>query len=506
MKNLFHPVPFLLATATGVLFSTETHQTSEAERLAKTVCASCHLFPEPSLLPQSVWKETVLPQMGYQLGIYPSDSFRLHLLEQGKGGEKLIEAGIFPAQPRISREDWEKITTYYLKRAPQTLGKARQNKIHTGLSHFQTRLPNWKVSIPSTTMVRIQPGRGIILGDANTRRMIWINDSLKLIKAAKLMEGVVDAQETPNGMFVTMMGSFSPTDAPSGTAIFLNDQTGRAQLLLENLQRPVCSVWEDFNQDGKTDAVVAEYAKWTGGLFYYEQQTDGTFSKHPLRIRPGAIKIIVRDFNNDRLPDLIALFGQGDEGIFKYLNLGQGKFREEAVLRFPPSYGSSGFRLTDVDADGLEDIVYTCGDNADYKPIMKPYHGVRTFRNNGKGGYVESFFYPMNGAYDAVFQDFDKDGDLDIATIAFFPDFVNDPQAGFQYLENTGNFQFQPHTFQEVAMGRWIVMDVGDVDLDGDWDIALGPLTFEVAPDGGEVRRWVENGLPFVLLENTIIP
>jgi hypothetical protein len=48
-------------------------------------------------------------------------------------------------------------------------------------------------------------------------------------------------------------------------------------------------------------------------------------------------------------------------------------------------------------------------------------------------------------------------------------------------------------------------MDVGDLEGDGDLDIALGSLTFEVTPDRGEIDRWLKNKLPFLVLENTLI-
>ncbi len=37
-------------------------------------------------------------------------------------------------------------------------------------------------------------------------------------------------------------------------------------------------------------------------------------------------------------------------------------------------------------------------------------------------------------------RDFDGDGDLDLAVIAFFADYPKQPEEGFVYLENTGNF------------------------------------------------------------------
>jgi len=476
----------------------------EGERLAKMYCGTCHVYPEPALLPKALWQKVVLPQMGYQLGIYHSDSVRATLFEQGLGGKYVRERGVFPEHPMLDLKAWRKITDFYLSNAPDALTLPSPEPITVGLRRFRTRLPALRLSPPSTTLVRFRPDGGLWLGDANTKRLYWIDEKLNVEKAANLAEGIVGIQRDSGGLFLTIMGSFSPTDAPVGTVVYLPNGSPRAQWLLEDLQRPVHSVWADLNNDGLTDGVVCEYAKWTGGLTYWQQRSDGSFAKTVLRYRPGAIRSYLRDLNGDGHLDILALFGQGDEGIFRYLNDGKGNFREEPVLRFPPSWGSSSFRLVDVNGDGLEDIVYTCGDNADYKPILKPYHGIRIYTNNGEGSYTETLFHPLHGAYDAAVVDFDNDGDMDIAAVAFFPDFQRTPQAGFVLLENQGNFQFDASTFPEVDQGRWMVLDVADWDGDGDVDIALGALTFEVVPDNGEVQRWVRAGVPFVVLENTL--
>jgi hypothetical protein len=47
-------------------------------------------------------------------------------------------------------------------------------------------------------------------------------------------------------------------------------------------------------------------------------------------------------------------------------------------------------------------------------------------------------------------------------------------------------------------------MDAGDPDGDGDLDLLLGALTFEVIPKLGLIDRWSNNGIPFIFLENTI--
>ena len=58
------------------------------------------------------------------------------------------------------------------------------------------------------------------------------------------------------------------------------------------------------------------------------------------------------------------------------INKGNGQFEEKRVLRFPPMYGSSFFELVDFNKDGFQDFIYTCGDNADYSQVLKPYHGI----------------------------------------------------------------------------------------------------------------------------------
>ncbi|MEJ0083183.1 MAG: VCBS repeat-containing protein [Puia sp.] len=77
-------------------------------------------------------------------------------------------------------------------------------------------------------------------------------------------------------------------------------------------------------------------------------------------------------------------------------------------------------------------------------------------------------------------RDFDGDGDLDLAVISFFADYQKQPEEAFVYLENTGDFNFMPHSLLAGQRGRWLTMDVGDLNRDGKPDILLG--NFSIAP------------------------
>jgi hypothetical protein len=121
--------------------------------------------------------------------------------------------------------------------------------------------------------------------------------------------------------------------------------------------------------------------------------------------------------------------------------------------------------------------------------------------NDGKNHFKQQYFFPINGCYKAVARDFDGDGDLDIAVISFFADYARQPEEGFVYLENKGNLEFQPYTVPEAKDGRWLTMDVADLDGDGRPDIILG--NFSTAPAMVKSKNNWKHGPPFLVLKNT---
>jgi len=200
--------------------------------------------------------------------------------------------------------------------------------------------------------------------------------------------------------------------------------------------------------------VACEFGNQTGQLAWYENNGNGGYQKKILRDKPGAITAIIKDANNDGLMDIYALMAQGDEGVFLYENQGSGKFQEKRLLSFLPLNGSQYIELADFNKDGFDDIVYVCGDNADKTPMLKSYHGIYIFLNDGKSNFKQSYFYPLNGSYKAMVRDYDLDGDLDIAAISFFPDYLRYPEESFIYLSNRGNLTFDDYSFPEATKGR----------------------------------------------------
>ena len=221
--------------------------------------------------------------------------------------------------------------------------------------------------------------------------------------------------------------------------------------------------------------------------------------------KPGGINVRIRDFNKDGLPDIALIIAQSQEGIHLFLNKGNGQFEQMDIRRRHPAWGYSHMEVVDFDQDGDLDLLVTNGDNGDIKAApMRPYHGVRLLLNDGQNNFEEKFFWPQNGAFGALPEDFDGDGDIDIIAISYFPNYANTPSECLVYLENQGDLKFAASTFSNNTSGRWLVLDKGDIDGDGDIDVVLGAFNEFQGQRPQKIQKiWENEGTSIMILKNT---
>lgn len=442
---------------------------AKGKKLALIHCQRCHLFTEPALLDKKTWVSSVLPNMGLRLGIKSKDTPNTVSLN-AEDAKTLQKWNIYPDQPLLSLKDWNLIVKYFEHEAPSQLPLPASNAPQQLSSFLGQYVSFGDRQFPQTTMIKYDARSGhFFIGDAQND-LYLMNTQFQLVNQSQIKSPAVD-MDFPRSKAPRLLsiGSIVPSDQKQGELLALDgDPNG---LKLGPLARPVQFAAGDLNGDAKEDLVVCSFGNHRGQLAWYDQ---GDPSKeHILSTLPGTRQVEIRDMNGDQKNDLVVLRAQAYEAVSIYYNLGQGRFEEKVVLQFPPVYGLSYLEMADFNQDGSLDLLVTNGDNWDLSAILKPYHGIRIFLNDGKNQFSEKFFYPLYGTSKAIARDFDLDGDLDIAAIAFYTN-LEQPEHGFVYLNNEGSLNFTAATTPDAASGKWLCMEAGDFDRDGDQDIILG--------------------------------
>ncbi|GGH02383.1 FG-GAP repeat domain-containing protein [Mucilaginibacter phyllosphaerae] len=471
---------------------------ADGEHLVKLHCTKCHSLVPAGALTKNVWRMHILPDMAAYLGIgtYGPSFYK----------EPKDTAG-------ISIVHWQAIVDYYNKIAPDTLLPARHPvELQADWAGFTLKKSAQTIDIAFTTLVAANPATGnIYTSDLVANTLTEWDKQLNVSKVTGLPSAAVnanfgtDAGGKPN-VLLSCIGRIDPVDFANGKIYGAN--LGQAKLttgeVAIDLPRPVQTLSVDMDKDGQKDLIVLGQGYKKGGVYLIKLDAGGKAAKQfTITDRPGAVQAVSQDFNKDGYPDLMVLFGAIDEGLVLFLNNKKGDFTSRQLLRFPPVYGSTSFQLADLDHDGNAELIYTCGYNFRDSRILKPYHGLYIYKNTGNYHFKQTWFYPINGATKAIAADFDQDGDPDIAAIAFFADMKNNPAEEFIYFEQDKPMQFKPHAVPVSQYGRWMNMDVNDVNKDGKPDIILGNYASGFLFQPNFAPAWDEHQ-PFIVLENHI--
>lgn len=497
---------FVFLLAGGMLFNGCTNNNAriykptgdtiaDGKMLAQKYCTKCHQAVQPEALTKDVWKFHTLPAMSHYLGLstYGVDYYKKA-----------------PDTSGISLPEWQMIVAYYIKAAPTELHAANKPApLVSDWAGFSLRKPEPAKNIAYTTMTAVDPSTNkLYTSDVITSKLYEWDANLKSRTVAELPSAAVDAAFTTEngahqGVF-SCIGQIMPMDFPDGRVMKVDLDSKKTNiepsLVQSDLARPVQTISGDFNKDGLSDWVILGQGNAIGGVYLLKQNADHTFTQNTISDKAGAAQGIVGDFNNDGWPDLMILFGRGDEGVWMFLNDQKGGFTTKVILELPPAYDCNSFQLADMNHDGKPDLVLACGYNYHNSRIFKPYHGLYIYTNGGDWKFKQSYFYPINGCTKVVVGDFDGDGDTDIATIAFFADFKNNPAENLIYFEQNKPMDFKPHAIPVNKYGRWMTLTAADMNHDGKMDIILGNYSNGFMLE--DVKPFWDQHLPFIVLEN----
>lgn len=506
------------------LESQSDRKLSQGRELASAYCSTCHLEPDPEILPKRSW-EMALAYMGFMMGIDNVDYLADHpdfARENLQSKQKyLTKDNMIPDAPLLGESDWEALRYYFVESATEEpLPQVGKPPMQWKLPQFDIVQSDYHADPAVTTLVHVRDETGeAYIGDAVAHTLAVLGSDGQLafeprrFGPAMSPVGIKFASDTA---YVASIGDIfgigsSAVKIATISQLPLVDQSiadANISVVIDDLYRLAGMDIADLNADGVVDFVACGFGLRQGNVAWYESQSDGSYREHVLIDRPGSVMAEFFDFNGDQHLDIAVLFSDAREGFYILINNGANEFTINTVFETHPSYGHTYFELQDFDGDGQMDIMTVNGDNVDSDPYntLKNFHGIRIYLNRGDLRFEEAYFFPMYGAFGARAADFDNDGDLDIAAISFYPDFTVDKRESFAYLENNGEMEFSAHTTQELVNGRWMTLDVGDLDGDGDIDIVLGGAYI---PTGmfahmDTYRALAESAPSILVLKNTL--
>lgn len=430
-------------------------------------CGTCHAVPPPASIPKKSWQH-IIEEMA-------------QLMAAAKTPMTAVEAG--------------EILRFYQTFAPEEMpafeGKFEDVKLK--FSRQAVGMPPQRER-PTVTHVKVTDldadGKNDVLICDNDNSQVswlrftddgeWVEKKLASAAAPVHCEVVDHDGDGDLDIAVASMGFMHPNEQLIGSALLLlndGEQNFTTTVLVEGTPRISDVQPGDFDNDGDVDYLLAMFGwRSTGGLAWVESRAAGLPSKlHPIADVNGAMLVEPVDYDGDGLLDFVALLTQQHEALVAYKNH-QLAYLPEVLARGPhPAYGSSGFELVDLDADGDLDIVMSNGDYMDTDMSTKNYHGVRWMENDGNFQFSQHHIVSFPGCYRAVSHDMDGDGDLDIVASSLFYNWklVNVPS--LIWMENDGAQNFTARKIDE-APTNLATVDVGDINHDGIPDIIAGGM------------------------------
>jgi len=359
-------------------------------------------------------------------------------------------------------------------------------------------------------------GRPDVLAcDAQRGRVIWYRQFEKgqwaeiilnrdRLLAAPSRATVVDLDRDGDlDVLVAVLGRYMPTDEHVGKAVWLqNDGQNEftTRIILDNVGRVTDVEPGDFDDDGDLDLAIAVFGHYRGKVVWMENDGKHLFREHELLAVAGAIHVPTGDFDGDGDLDIAVLLSQDEESVLAFENSGSKTFRPLRRRLFMSSnfdLGTAGLLPCDLDQDGKADFLLVAGDNLELQVNHpQPWHGCIWLKNLGDWKFEPKRLATFGGTYSAAVGDIDGDGDLDVALVSMFNKWHQEETASSVWLENDGNQVFRTWRI-DTAPIQLATVACGDLNGDNRADIVAG--SFHVIPPFeriGRITTWLSGDHP----------
>ncbi|MGJ8697089.1 MAG: FG-GAP repeat domain-containing protein [Verrucomicrobiaceae bacterium] len=449
--------------------STSPPDSPDGNLLAATHCTRCHLQPTPQDLPKEQWQH-VLGWMAHYVGMAQSseDPSKLpHLLPD-----------LVVTTPLMSPGQWQTLREHFLSNSqPEPTPSEVYRSFATPSPLFQ---PGEKFSSVESNQIITAigtlagPSDTIIAANATSKEIILLNhEGSYQGRRGPFATETVDFFELDGRTGLVQIGHlFGPGN--EGHLQMMGDtnrdkpiiasgfpRTARARLLAPCGDQPARFILSCFGDGGPGDLRLID--------------TSGQNPKTLLPLR-GCVDAHPVDLDHDGDEDILALFSQGTQQMWSFLNDGSGNYPEQKLLwQKNPSQGYTGFQIADFDNDGNIDIATFSGNNLEIPdPPIRRYHGIHLYQGKGNGTFEPKSFIPLPGATALEIADFNLDGKPDLAAVANFVDWRIDHPAGAIIALQADPFVFNLERLPVASQAPYLSLKSLDIDADGDPDLLLG--------------------------------
>ena len=410
--------------------------------IARNLCSSCHLFPNPEIMYKEDWEYGAFPYLEHILGLKNLQNY---------SSDKKNEI----------TDKWNKIKSYYLKNSTIYSEK----KINRPKEYNKYSVLNKIDDIECSAIFYDAKGRRILIGDVN-KKSIKIFDlngiNYKEVKIGKIPTHIIRCNDE---IFVCSNNSLNPVDSVLCELGYINEKYDY-QVKYPNLNRP--TYYNVVYINSIKYELLLEYGNKMGkvqlrknNIIIWQKNISGAIDAE-----------IIQD--NNRL-DIFILFAQEHEMLL-HLNVSS-MIKEKIILKKHPGWGFTGIEIN-KDKFRSDSIIYLSnGDTTEFQSYPRKYHGLRKYFFNDK--LVELKFIPVHGVLDFKIVNNKIRNHDDLISVSYFADFRNHPEQSVMIhkFNDNGDYNSLAIPFQ---MARWARITLIENKLENDYKIVLGSMNFKI--------------------------